>query len=187
MLQCIVQIGCPAQTYGMECSLFVVMNYLHIFYGVVISPSIFTQEDITRLLKVLPHMFCYKKNATRFYICSLFPWLQAVISQNLFLDVISKYSKHLPLAILVFMKYIKIHANGFELGRTTTNDSSGFVVHHINEASPNPPHSSGKQLHLPVWDEMSSSSSSSASSNILDKNPSVKNDSSKAQENPSRL
>ena len=132
-------------------------------------------------------MFCYKKNATRFYICSLFPCLQAVISQNLLLDVISKYSKHFPLAIPVFMKYIKIHVHGFELGRTTTNDSSGVVVHHINEASPNPPPSTGKQSHQPVWDEMSSSSSSSASSNILDKKPSAEDNSSKAQEKPSRL
>ena len=54
-----------------DCGLFVVMNYLHFFDGVAISPSIFTQEQITRLCKVLPHMLDYKKNATRFYIYSI--------------------------------------------------------------------------------------------------------------------
>ena len=39
---CNVQIGCPTQTNGIECGLFVVMNCLHIFDGVAISPLIFT-------------------------------------------------------------------------------------------------------------------------------------------------
>ena len=64
------------------------------------------------------------------------------------------------------MKHIKIHVNASELGTTTTNGGSGFVVCHLNEASPDPPPSRGKQLHLPVWDE--TSSSSSTSSNTFD-------------------
>ena len=51
-----------------DCGLLVVMNCLHIFDGVAISPLIFTEEQITRLYKVLPQMLGYKKNATRFYI-----------------------------------------------------------------------------------------------------------------------
>ena len=80
VLQCIVQIGCPTWMNGIDCGLFAVMNCLHIFDGVAINPSIFTQEHITRLHEVLPHMLGYEKNTTRFYICSIFPCLQAVIS-----------------------------------------------------------------------------------------------------------
>ena len=90
-------------------------------------------------------MLGYKKNATSFYICNLFPFLQAVISQNLLSYVISKYSEHSPLAVPVVMKHIKIHVKGSEHGRITTNEGSGFVVHHLYEASPNPPASRGKQ------------------------------------------
>ena len=95
------------------------MNGLHIFDGVAISPSIFTQEHITRLHRVLPHMLGYKKNATRFYRHSILPCLQAVISQNLSLDVILKYSKCFPLAVPVILKHIKIQVNASEI-RTTT-------------------------------------------------------------------
>ena len=49
-----------------------------------------------------------------------------------------------------FPKHIKIYVNGSELGTTTTNDGSGYVVCDLNQASPNPPPSRGKQLHLPV-------------------------------------
>ena len=66
------------------------------------------------------------------------------------------------------------------LGTTTTNEGSGFVVHHLNEATPNPPLSRGKQLHLPVWDE--TSSSSSTSSNTLNKKSPDQDNSSMAQE-----
>ena len=147
---------------GIDCGLFAVMNCLHIFDGVAINPLIFTQEHITRLCKILPHMLGCEKNATRFYICSIFPCLQAVISQNLLSDVILKYSKHFPLAVPVIMKHIKIHVNGSELGTTATNDGPGFIVCDLNQALPNPPPSRGKQLCLPVWDETSSSSLTSS-------------------------
>ena len=75
VLQYIVQIGCPTQRNGIDCGLFAVMNCLHIFDGVAVNPSIFTQEHIIRLGKVLPSMLGYEKNATRFYICSIFPCL----------------------------------------------------------------------------------------------------------------
>ena len=116
-------------------------------------------------------------NASRFYIYSLFPCLQAVISkinhQILFKNFPSIF--HWPYQ---WLRHIKIHVNGSEFGRTPTNEGSGFVVH--NEASPNPPPSRGKQLCLPVWDE--TSSSYSRSSNIFDKKQPVKDNSSIAQE-----
>ena len=65
------------------------------------------------------------------------------------------------------MKCIKINVNGSELGTTTTNDGSGFIVCDLNQASPNPPPSRGKKLCLPVWDE--TSLSSSTSSNLFEK------------------
>ena len=61
VLQFIVQIGCPTQTNGIDCGLFAVMNSLHIFDGVAINPLVFTQEHITRLCKVPPHMLDYEK------------------------------------------------------------------------------------------------------------------------------
>ena len=103
-------------------------------------------------------MLGYENNATRFYICSIFPCLQDVISHNLFSYVILKYSKCFPLAVPVIMKHTKIIVNGSEFGTTTTNHGPGFIVCDLNQASPNPPPTRGKQLHLPVWDETSSSS-----------------------------
>ena len=47
--------------------------------------------------------------------------------------------QNFPLTIPVFIRHIKIPVNGSELGRTTTNEGSGVVAHHINEAPPNPP------------------------------------------------
>ena len=65
------------------------------------------------------------------------------------------------------MKHIHIH--GSELGTTTTNEGSGLVVCHLNEASPN----------SPVWDEMTLSSSTS---NTFDKKLPAKDNLSMAQE-----
>ena len=107
--------------------LIAVMNCLHIFYGVVINPLIITQEHITRLCEVLPHMLGYEKNPTRFCICSIFPHLYAIISQNLSSRVILKYSKCFPLAVPLIMKHIKINVNGSELGTTTTNHGPGLL------------------------------------------------------------
>ena len=180
VLQHIVQIGCPTQMNGIDCGLFAVMNCLHIFDDVAINPSIFAQEHTTKLCKILPHMLGYEKNATRFYIHSIFPCLQAVISQHLSSDVILKYSKCFPLGVPEIMKHIKINVNGSELGTTTTNDGPGFIVCDLNQASPNPLPSRGKQLHLPVWDE--TSSSSLTSSNLFDKKQPAKDNLSMAQE-----
>ena len=80
----------------------------------------------------------------------------------------------------IFQTFSTGHVNGSELGTSITNDGSGFVGHDLNEASPNPPPSRGKQLHLPEWDE--TSSSSSTSSNLFDKKPPAKDNLSMTQE-----
>ena len=103
---------------------------LTFFDGVAINPSIFTQE---------PSMLGYEKNATRFYTHSIFPCLQAVIPQNLSLDVILKYSRCFPPAVPTFMNHIKIYVNGSEFGTTITNPGPVFIVCDLNQASPNPP------------------------------------------------
>ena len=133
VLQCVVQIGCPTQMNGIDCRLFAVMDCLHIFDGVAINPSIFTQEHIARLYKVRLYMLGYEENARRFYICSIFPCLQAVISHNLLSAVILKYSRCFPLAVPVVMKHIKINVNGSEFGTTTTNPGPGLIVCELNQ------------------------------------------------------
>ena len=108
VLQHFVQIGCPTQMNGIDCGLFAVMNCLHILDGVAINPSIFTQEHITRLQKVLPHVLGDEKNATRFYLCSILLCLRAATSQNLLSDVILKYSKHFPLAMSMVLLLVQV-------------------------------------------------------------------------------
>ena len=105
------------------------MNCLHISDGVSFSHLISIQEHNTRLQKVLPYMLGYEKNAARFYICSLFPCLHIVISKYLLSDDSLKYSECFPLAVLVLFEISKSMSMVSELGRITTNEGSGFVVH----------------------------------------------------------
>ena len=179
VLQCIVQIGCLTQTKGIDCGLFAVMNCLHIVDGVAINPLIFTQEQITRLCKVLPHMLGMRRMQQDSIYAVYFHAYKLIFPKKMS-DVILKYSKHFPLAVPGIMKCVKINVNGSELGTSSTNDGPGFIVCDLNQASPNLPPSRGKQLHLPVWDE--TSSSSSTSSNSFDKKPPVKDNLSMTQE-----
>ena len=126
------------------------MNCLHIFDCVAINPLIYTQEHITRLCKVL---------------C----WVMRRVQQD------SIYAVYFHAYKLLFPKiYIKINVKGSELGTTTTNH--GSVVHDLNQASPKPPPTRGKQLCQPVSNE--TSSLSSTSSNLFDKKPPAKDNSS---------
>ena len=117
-------------------------------------------------------MLGYEKNATRFYQCSIFPHLQAVISQNLSSDVILKYSRHFPQAVPTPTKCIKTFVKGSEFGTTITTSGCGFILCDLNQVSPSPPPTRGKQLCLPDDDE--TSLLSLTSSNLFDKKPPAK-------------
>ena len=91
--QHITQIGCPTQRNGINCGLFAAMNCLHIFGGVPITESIFTQQLITHLHNILPFLLVQEKDTQCYYICNIFPQLKAVMVNNLLEDEIQKYAK----------------------------------------------------------------------------------------------
>ena len=67
------------------------------------------------------------------------------------------------------MKQTIILVNGSEFGTTMTTSGHGFIIHALNQVSPNQPSTRGKQLCLPYNDE--TSSSSSTLSKLYDEKP----------------
>ena len=73
----IVQISCPIQHNGIDCGLFTVVIWLHIFNGAPINQPIFAQEHTMKLRNIL---------------LSMFPCLMVVTSQNMPDEAIHKFS-----------------------------------------------------------------------------------------------
>ena len=63
VLQHIRQISCPTQRNGIDSGVLPVMNGLHIFDGVYINQSIFTQNHITTIQNIFPSMLVQEKDA----------------------------------------------------------------------------------------------------------------------------
>ena len=102
------------------------MNCLHISDGVAINESILTQQHIMMLQNILPSMLAQEKNARQYYICSIFPNLNAVISKNLSANVIHKYARMSPLAA---SSTIKLIVDGTQFCTIQTSQTSELPYH----------------------------------------------------------
>ena len=142
VLQHVVQTGCPTQMNGIDCGLFAVMSF-SIFWMVWQSILQYLPKNLLQDYARLYHL-CWVMR--RMQQDSVFPCQQAVISQNLSLDVIWKYSRHSLLEVPTLMKCIKIFVNDSDFGTTITTSGHGFIIHDLNQVSPNAPPTRGKQL-----------------------------------------